>query len=106
MSDTHGARRQAYLLGKGRCVTYRRTKLFCGGLSGIIRIAGAGVLSGCALFASPDAKRGDQHLAAGHWEEASLAYKQALKDAPFDSALQGKYMLARERAGAMYEERG
>jgi general secretion pathway protein D len=72
----------------------------------VAKIAGLCVLSGCALFVSPDAKRGDQHLTEGQWEEASLAYKQALKDAPFDSSLQNKYMLARERAGAMYEERG
>jgi len=63
-------------------------------------------LSGCAYFASPDVKRGDQQLAAGNWEEASLAYKQALKDDPFDLKLQSKYTLARERAAASYEERG
>ncbi|MBH0193692.1 MAG: NUDIX domain-containing protein, partial [Nitrospira sp.] len=40
------------------------------------------------------------------WEEAGLAYKQALKEAPFDPSLQNKYALARERAAAMYEERG
>lgn len=62
--------------------------------------------TGCALFTSPDARRGDQHLAAGNWEEAILAYRQALKDDPFDPALQGKYTMARERAAAMYEERG
>jgi general secretion pathway protein D len=86
-------------------IRLQRAVLF-GQSSGIVLIAGLCVLSGCALFASPDAKRGDQHLAAGNWEEASLAYKQALKDDPFDSSLQSKYTLARERAGAMYEERG
>lgn len=64
------------------------------------------LLSGCAHFESSDVKRGDQHLAAGKWEEASLAYRQALKDAPFDVPLQEKYALARERAAAQYEERG
>jgi len=63
-------------------------------------------LAGCAYFNSPDIKRGDQLLAAGNWEEASLAYKQALKDDPFNSTLQGKYTMARERAAASYEERG
>ena len=63
-------------------------------------------LAGCALMESPDLKRGDQHLAAGHWEEASIAYKQALQGAPFDPALQGKYVLARERAAATHAERG
>ena len=63
-------------------------------------------LAGCAYFNSPEIKRGDQHLAAGNWEEASLAYKQALKDDPFNSTLLGKYTMARERAAASYEERG
>ncbi len=63
-------------------------------------------LAGCALFASPESRKGDQHLAAGNWEEAILAYRQALKDDPFDPALQSKYTMARERAAAMYEERG
>ncbi|MEK9140310.1 MAG: hypothetical protein AAB308_04580, partial [Nitrospirota bacterium] len=44
-------------------------------------------------------------MAAERWEEASLAYKQALKDDPFEPSLQGKYALARERAAAMYAER-
>ena len=63
-------------------------------------------MSGCALLMSPDVKRGDQHLAAERWEEAILAYKQALKDDPFDFSLQSKYALARERAAMMYAERG
>jgi general secretion pathway protein D len=66
----------------------------------------AALLVGCAYFNSSDTKRGDQFLAAGNWEEASLAYKQALKDDPFNSTLQGKYTMARERAAALYEERG
>ncbi|MDZ4854712.1 MAG: tetratricopeptide repeat protein [Nitrospirota bacterium] len=64
------------------------------------------VLAGCAYFNSPDIKRGDQHLAAGKWEEASLAYKHALKEDPFNPTLQSKYTMARERAAAAYEERG
>ena len=63
-------------------------------------------LAGCAYFSSPDVKRGDQQLAAGNWEEASLAYKQALKDDLFNPTLQSKYTMARERAAASYEERG
>lgn len=71
-------------------------------------VLGVGVLwiTGCSLFVSPDIKRGDQHLASERWEEASLAYKQALKDEPFNVALQGKYALARERAAAGHAERG
>jgi len=45
-------------------------------------------------------------LAAGKWEEATMAYRQALKDAPFDQSLQEKYNLARERAATQYQERG
>ena len=63
-------------------------------------------LAGCTYFGSADIKRGDQQLAAGNWEEASLAYKQALKDDPFNSTLLSKYTMARERAAAWYEERG
>ncbi len=36
-------------------------------------------LAGCAYFDSPDIKRGDQHLTAGNWEEASLAYENELR---------------------------
>jgi len=63
-------------------------------------------LAGCAYFNSPDVTRGDQQLAAGNWEEATLAYKQALKEDPFNPTLQSKYTMARERAAASYEERG
>lgn len=69
-------------------------------------IAAMVFLAGCAYFNSPDVKRGDQQLAAGNWEEAGLAYKQALKDDPFNPTLQNKYTMARERAAASYEERG
>ncbi|MGQ0666413.1 MAG: secretin N-terminal domain-containing protein [Nitrospiraceae bacterium] len=72
----------------------------------LVQILGLFVVAGCALFVSPDAKRGDQHLAAGKYEEAILAYREALKEDPFDPALQSKYSLARERAAAMCEERG
>ena len=63
-------------------------------------------LAGCAYFNAPDIKRGDQQLAAGNWAEASLAFKQALKEDPFNPTLQSKYAMAREREAAAYEERG
>jgi len=62
------------------------------------------LLSSC--LASQEAKRGDQHLAAGNWEEASLAYKEALKNDPFDPGLTSKYAMARERAAGLYHDRG
>lgn len=64
------------------------------------------LLAGCANFNSPDIKKGDQYLAASNWEEATLAYKQALKDDPFNPTLQNKYAMARERMAASYRERG
>ena len=69
-------------------------------------MGGMAFLAGCAYFNAPDIKRGDQHLAAGNWAEASLAYKQALKEDPFNPTLQSKYAMAREREAAAYEERG
>ena len=69
-------------------------------------VLGVLLLSGCSLFVSPELKRGDQHLAEERWEAASLAYKQALKDDPFNSTLQSKYALARGRTAEMYAERG
>jgi len=69
-------------------------------------LCGLCLFAGCAYFGSSDVKRGDQQLAAGKWEEASLAYRQALKDDPFDPTLQSKYAMARERAAGEYEERG
>jgi len=64
------------------------------------------LLTGCSLFVSPDVKRGDQYLAEEQWEAASLAYKQALKEDPFNPSLQSKYALARGRTAAMHAERG
>ncbi|TKB95634.1 MAG: hypothetical protein E8D41_00295 [Nitrospira sp.] len=61
---------------------------------------------GCAYLGSSDIKLGDRQLAAGNWAEASLAYKHALKEDPFNPALQNKYTMAREREAAAYEERG
>jgi general secretion pathway protein D len=69
-------------------------------------MGGMAFVAGCAYLNAPDIKRGDQHLAAGNWAEASLAYKQALKEDPFNSTLQGKYAMAREREAAAFEERG
>lgn len=72
----------------------------------IIQVLGILGMSNCALWVPPDVKRGDQHLAEERWEEAALAYKQALREDPFNLSLQGKYVLVRERAAAMYAEHG
>ncbi|MBA5874306.1 MAG: hypothetical protein GDA66_07110 [Nitrospira sp. CR1.2] len=63
-------------------------------------------MTACGALNSADVKRGDQHLAAGNWEEASIAYRQALKDDPFEPSLQNKYRVSRERAAAAHDERG
>ncbi len=76
------------------------------GVDGIAVLGVLLLLTSCANFTSDSVKRGDEHLAAGKWEEASLAYRQALKESPFDAALQEKYGIARERTAAQYEERG
>jgi general secretion pathway protein D len=85
-----------------------RTRNFnwCRTIVGGVPVAAVVFVAGCAYFNSPEIKRGDQHLAAGNWEEAGLAYKAALKEDPFNSTLQEKYTMARERAAASYEERG
>ena len=72
----------------------------------LLLFLGFTVIAGCAYFESNDLKRGDQHLAAGKWEEATIAYRQALKEMPFDTTVQEKFNLARERAAAQYQERG
>jgi general secretion pathway protein D len=72
----------------------------------ILPALGIMVMSSCALLTPPDVKRGDQHLAGERWEEAVFAYKEALKEDPFNQSLQSKYVLARERAAAMYADRG
>jgi general secretion pathway protein D len=64
------------------------------------------LLSGCTVFVSPQIERGDQHVADERWEAASLAYKEALKDDPFNSTLQNKYTMARGRTAALHAERG
>ena len=75
--------------------------------SGVVTgILGVALLVNAGCLSSSGAKRGDQHMASGNWEEAAIAYKEALKDDPFDPGLTGKYALARERAAALYEERG
>ncbi len=79
--------------------------LFGGGTSVFLFVC-LSCLPGCAYFESNDIRRGDQHLAAGKWEEATIAYRQALKETPFDVTLQEKFNLARERAAAQYQERG
>ena len=79
---------------------------YCRAAIALTILAGCLTLTACGALNSADVKRGDQHLAAGNWEEASVAYRQALKDDPFEPSLQNKYRVARERAAAAHDERG
>ena len=83
-----------------------RNLRYCRAAIALTILAGCLTLTACGALNSADVKRGDQHLAAGNWEEASVAYRQALKDDPFEPSLQNKYRVARERAAAAHDERG
>ena len=69
-------------------------------------LAGCLTLTACGTLNSADVKRGDQHLAAGNWEEASVAYRQALKDDPFEPSPKTSIGWRGERAAAAHDERG
>lgn len=83
-----------------------RNLRYCRAAIALTILSGCLTLTACGALNSADVKRGDQHLAAGNWEEASVAYRQALKDDPFEPSLQNKYRVARERAAAAHDERG
>lgn len=97
-------------MGEGSCslVRPKETSIVACSRQVCLHSLALGILlqTGCSLFGSPEVNRGDQHLAEEHWEAASLAYKQALKEDPFNSTLQSKYALARGHTAAMYAERG
>jgi general secretion pathway protein D len=64
------------------------------------------LLAGCASFYAPDATSADRFMEEGRWEEAAAAYQEALKDDPFNPAIQGKLRAAKGRVAATYQERG
>jgi general secretion pathway protein D len=65
------------------------------------------LLAGCALFgAGEHVALGDRLMQEGNWEGAAAAYQQALREEPFNPALQAKVSAAKGRAAAVHYERG
>ncbi len=60
----------------------------------------------CSLLGSVQVQRGDQHTKEGEWEEAVIAYQEALQEDPFNEKIQGKLEMARSQAAKMYHRRG
>ena len=64
------------------------------------------LLTACSTLWSPHIQRGDQFVREENWEEALLAYQEALKENPFDDQLLGKVFLAKRRTASVYLEQG
>jgi len=64
------------------------------------------LLAGCATFYAPDTTLADRYMKEGNWEKAMAAYQVALKDDPFNPAIQAKFNTAKGRVAAVYQERG
>ncbi len=64
------------------------------------------LLAACSILGGVDSALGDRFVEEGKWDEAVAAYQSALKDDPFDAALQAKFNAAKGRAGALHQERG
>src|SRR2546427_1590460 len=64
------------------------------------------LLAGCFSFYVPDTTLADRLMQEGNWEAAMAAYQDALKDDPFNPAIQAKLNAAKGRVAAAYQERG
>src|SRR5213593_1451117 len=64
------------------------------------------LLAGCASFYAPDTTLADRLMQEGNWEEAMAAYQEALKDDPYNPAIQAKLNAAKGRIAAAAQERG
>ena len=64
------------------------------------------LLAGCASFYAPDTTLADRLMQEGNWEEAMAAYQEALKDDPYNPAIQAKLNAAKGRVAAAAQERG
>lgn len=69
-------------------------------------LVGSLLLVGCASFYASDTTSADRFMEEGRWEEAAAAYQEALKDDPFNPAIQAKLNAAKGRVAAVYSERG
>src|SRR4030095_10884207 len=65
----------------GHGMSMRLTRLGASFQAVVICLCGV-QLGGCSYFESSDIRRVVHHLAAGKWEQATIAYRQALKEAP------------------------
>src|SRR6266571_2678622 len=65
-----------------------------------------GLLAGCFSFYVPDTTLADRLMQEGNWEAAMAAYQDALKEDPFNPAIQAKLNAAKGRVAAAYQERG
>ena len=64
------------------------------------------LLASCSILGSVQDRRGDQHTRNEEWEEAVLAYQEALQEDPFNEEIQHKLEMARGQAARMYHRRG
>jgi general secretion pathway protein D len=69
-------------------------------------LAVVALLAGCFSFYVPDTTLADRLMQDGNWEEAMAAYQDALKEDPFNPAIQAKLNAAKGRVAAAYQERG
>jgi len=72
----------------------------------ISALAVLALLAGCFSFYVPDTTLADRLMQEGNWEAAMAAYQDALKDDPFNPAIQAKLNAAKGRVAAAYQERG
>ena len=74
--------------------------------SGLCFLIAAVLLAGCFSYYVPDTTLADRLMQEGNWEAAMAAYQEALKDDPYNPAIQAKLNAAKGRVAAAYQERG
>src|SRR5437867_8483367 len=74
--------------------------------SGLCFLIAAVLLAACASFYAPDTTLDDRLMQEGNWEAAMAAYQEALKDDPYNPAIQAKLNAAKGRIAAAAQERG
>src|SRR5437660_1879791 len=74
--------------------------------SSLCFLIAAVLLAGCFSYYVPDTTLADRLMQEGNWEAAMAAYQEALKDDPFNPAIQAKLNAAKGRVAAAAQERG
>ncbi|TLY45449.1 MAG: tetratricopeptide repeat protein, partial [Nitrospirae bacterium] len=74
--------------------------------SGLCFLIAAVLLAGCFSYYVPDTTLADRLMQEGNWEAAMAAYQEALKDDPYNPAIQAKLNAAKGRVAAAAQERG